>query len=200
MTLRILVTLQIVSCLSLYGQTPEQLCNQAIELSKKGQTEKAIEILKQAIEKDPGRKETYYVLGKAYLVNRDAENGEINFKRALEIDSTYVDPYDYLTLICYLRKDFEAGSRYFDKAIELESSVQRFLGRADLRGAAGDYQGAIDDCDRVIRIEPSNADVYVTRGNSRFGLKDKVGACADLGRAIELGKPKDAFYIKYCEQ
>ena len=82
MTLRILVTLQIIGCLSLYGQTPEQLCNQAIELSKKGQTEKAIEILKQAIEIDPGRKETDdNSLRKQSTLNKTTLNNQVVFDK-----------------------------------------------------------------------------------------------------------------------
>jgi tetratricopeptide (TPR) repeat protein len=85
------------------------------------------------------------------------------------------------------------------KSLSIQPTVTRLQGRADIKGMMKDYYGAIQDCDEILKIHPENANAYFTRGNSKFGLRDKEGACADLRRAIELGKTKDSFFIKYCE-
>jgi tetratricopeptide (TPR) repeat protein len=199
MTSRLLLTFLLIGYGLANGQTTNQLNDQALELAKNGQIKKALDRIDKSIKLDSKKKETYLSQGLIYFTDNDYENSEISFKRCLDLDSTYVEPYDYLAAIYFKRKSYRHGLIFLDKAIQLEPTVKRLQGRADLRGMTHDYQGTVDDCDAIIRLEPTNANAYFTRGNAKFGLRDKEGACADLKRAIELGKPKDSFFIKYCE-
>lgn len=199
MTSRLLLTLLLIGFGTTYGQTADQLNNQALELAKSGQIKKALEKIEISIKLDEKKKETYLTQGLIYIANNDYLNSKVSFKKCLELDSTYVEPYDYLAAIHFGQKDYKGGVTFLDKAISLDPTVKRLQGRADLKGMAQDYQGAIDDCNEIIKIEPKNANAYFTRGNAKFGLRDKEGACADLKKAIELGKPKDSFFTKYCE-
>jgi tetratricopeptide (TPR) repeat protein len=49
-----------------------------------------------------------------------------------------------------------------------------------------DFQGAIEDYDRAIQVEPNYAIAYNNRGNVRFELGDKPRAIEDYNRAIQL--------------
>lgn len=58
----------------------------------------------------------------------------------------------------------------------------------------GDYQGALQDYDEAIRLNPERTDAYVSRGNTKFALNDNKGAIADYDEAIRL---KPAFTDAY---
>ncbi len=62
-----------------------------------------------------------------------------------------------------------------------------YLDRAAARADAGDYLGAVSDCDVAIRLDPTNEVAYVCRGNFRFlGPGDIDAAAADFDEAIRL--------------
>jgi len=183
----------------LYGQTTDELNAKATEYAKAGEMKKALKEIDRSLKLDPNKKETYLTAGLINFVNKDFEKAESNWSKAIQIDSFYVDAFDYLAAVYFELKDFKRGLIYLDRAIELQPTIRRFQGRADLRGMARDYQGTIEDCNEILRLEPSNAKAYSTRANAKFGLKDRDGACSDLRKAIELGMPRDSFYIKYCE-
>ncbi|WP_051410946.1 tetratricopeptide repeat protein [Synechococcus sp. CC9616] len=56
---------------------------------------------------------------------------------------------------------------------------------------AGNYQGAIDDFNKAIEINPQDADAYNNRGGAKIELGDYQGAIDDWSKAIEIN-PKDA--------
>jgi tetratricopeptide (TPR) repeat protein len=184
---------------NLKAQTTDELNQQAIEFSKRGDSKRALDNIDRSLKIDPRKKETYFTYGGILLGKNDLKAAEEKLLRAIELDSSYAEPYDYLSIIYYQSNDLTRTLMCFDKSISIEPTVQRLQGRADIKGMLRDYEGAIRDCDEIIRTEPQNPSAFFTRGNSKFGLKDKDGACADLTRAIELGRPKDAFFSKYCE-
>ena len=49
-----------------------------------------------------------------------------------------------------------------------------------------DYEGAIIAFDRVIELDPNNADAYAARGAAKGWLKDYKGAIADCDKAIAI--------------
>ena len=63
--------------------------------------------------------------------------------------------------------------------------------RGFAKNTSGDYQGAIDDCTKAIKIDQNNADAWSNRGNAKNNLDDHQGAIDDFTKAIEL-EPKGA--------
>ena len=63
--------------------------------------------------------------------------------------------------------------------------------RGDCKADLGDNQGALDDYNSAIKIEPEYAYAYVTRCETRLALRDKSGALRDCDTAIRLS-PNDA--------
>ncbi|WP_137666513.1 tetratricopeptide repeat protein, partial [Sphaerospermopsis reniformis] len=52
----------------------------------------------------------------------------------------------------------------------------------------GDKQGAIDDYNQAIKINPNYANAYIGRGNVRDDLGDKQGAIKDFQTAANIYK------------
>ena len=60
-----------------------------------------------------------------------------------------------------------------------------------------DYQGALDDCNKAIDINPKHYPSYQKRGESKQMLGDKIGADEDIKTGKEIkSKYKNAFDTK----
>ncbi|HWT06455.1 MAG TPA: tetratricopeptide repeat protein, partial [Xanthomonadales bacterium] len=58
--------------------------------------------------------------------------------------------------------------------------------RGDCKADLGDNEGALDDYNSAIKIEPEYEYAYVTRCETRLALRDKSGALRDCDAAIRL--------------
>jgi hypothetical protein len=58
------------------------------------------------------------------------------------------------------------------------------------------YQDAINDCSKIIEINPKNVDAYFMRGILRIDFGDTKNGCLDLSKAGELGDLKAYEAIK----
>lgn len=64
----------------------------------------------------------------------------------------------------------------------------------------GDNQGAIQELDNAIKLNPQNADAYYWRAVAKCYLSDNAGCCADYEKAAKLGHPSAADMVqKYCK-
>ena len=58
----------------------------------------------------------------------------------------------------------------------------------------GDYQRAVADFDRAIKLNPKNYDAYNKRGTALYELKEYQRAIADFSQAIKLNFNSDISY------
>jgi tetratricopeptide (TPR) repeat protein len=69
------------------------------------------------------------------------------------------------------------------------------FGSAAQKYQQGDYQGALSDYNRLIKIAPRSANAYYNRGLIKASkLQDDRGALADYNRAIQIKPSYDAAY------
>ena len=54
----------------------------------------------------------------------------------------------------------------------------------------GKYEQAIDEYQKVIEIDPKGSEAYLYRGNAKYKIGDKKGACKDY-KSISLGDIND---------
>jgi len=87
---------------------------------------------------------------------------------------------------------WKSALKDYDRAIELAPDfISAILNRGSLKDENGDYSGAILDYNTVIKISKNDTKhlqrAYFNRGNSKYNIKDKNGACEDWQKAKELG-------------
>ena len=73
------------------------------------------------------------------------------------------------------------------------NDVKGYMLRSDIYWSRGnvyeyerDYERAIDDCNKVIELEPANAEAYAKRGRAYNSLKNYGRALKDINHAIQL--------------
>ena len=62
-----------------------------------------------------------------------------------------------------------------------------FITGVYVKDKLGDIQGAIEDYNKAIEINPKYAEAFYNRGIAKFTIGDKEGACSDWRKAGELG-------------
>lgn len=87
-----------------------------------------------------------------------------------------------------------------DKAVnEVKGGNNRaatLVNRADIRLRFSDYQGAVDDSEQGIALNPEIAVAYLNRGAGLIGLKRYAEAIPSLDKAIAMGtsRPQLAYF------
>ena len=93
----------------------------------------------------------------------------------------------------------EVDASVYEEADALRHKIAR---SADLitscwkKKNAGNYKGAIVDCDEAIKIYPQNVYAFTERGNAKYFLGDLKGACTDWRKSLELGEKETAKRVK----
>jgi tetratricopeptide (TPR) repeat protein len=83
-------------------------------------------------------------------------------------------------------KRFQEATAAYTKSIELKPSYFAYFKRGDTRFQLGDFQGAFDDANQAVSLQPENGLGYYTRGLAYNRLKNTQAAIADLDKCIEL--------------
>src|SRR5215470_3596702 len=79
-----------------------------------------------------------------------------------------------------------------------QTSAVDYFNRGVVEKADGDFDGAIGDYTRAIKLDPKYAAAYSNRGNAKQAKGDLDGAIADCSRAIELDPKFAAAYFHRC--
>jgi tetratricopeptide (TPR) repeat protein len=96
----------------------------------------------------------------------------------------------------FARQDYKGAIAAYTEAIRLNPSnavkVAIYVNRAGARSNLGDHQGALNDANQAIQLDPKNVFAYMNRANARGNLGDHQGALNDANQAIQLD-PKNVF-------
>ena len=95
----------------------------------------------------------------------------------------------------YLDKEYSRAQDSLDVAIKsYPDSARSFLIRSCIKAYMHNYDGAIDDCGKAIKLKPDYAEAYNERGKCKFSLND-ADAVKDFNKAVELDSTyAEAYY------
>ena len=69
-------------------------------------------------------------------------------------------------------------------------TFEDYWGSATAKQDLKDFKGAIIDCDKAIKINPNDNNIYFYRGILKSEIKDYQGAIADYSKAIDIDTGK----------
>ena len=73
--------------------------------------------------------------------------------------------------------------------------VNAYNSRGNVKNNLGDQRRAIQDCNKAIKLDPKNSDLYLLRGLAKANLDDHRGAIQDYNKAIELNPEDTLTYL-----
>jgi tetratricopeptide (TPR) repeat protein len=153
-------------------------------------TIQAIQLLTQAISKEPTNPEWYSYRGLA-KTRSAPEEALVDVSKAIELNDAFALAYMLRANIRYNRLDYAGAMPDYTRAIELKPDFKEaYFNRADAKAGLGDYRSAVKDYSKVIEMQPDYEDAYFNRGVVRLKLKDAVTALEDFKKCIELN-PKN---------
>jgi curved DNA-binding protein CbpA len=95
-------------------------------------------------------------------------------------------------------RDYPGAIAAFGRAIALHSeSVEAYLGRCRANEELKNDRAILDDCYRLLQIDPQLAQAYYHQGRARFRLGYLQGAVDSYTHAIAL---RETFALAYCQR
>ncbi len=177
---------------------------------------KALFFYNKIIEIDPYETNSYIFIGWIKFSNNDYNGSIIEYSKALEINPKILYAYINRGLAKMELKDYKGAVSDFDEAIlvysdssnikytvEVKEIYKRisvntinsaykfdisliYVNRAVSKMKNKDYQGATEDCNKAMELNPNLIEAYNTRGNIKIETEDYEGAFKDFNAAIEI--------------
>lgn len=131
----------------------------------------------------------------AYYVNRgvarfergDKEGAALDYETALRHDPDNSLATHNLAHIKSLGGDKAAAEKLLSESISKNEKLPYPRAeRGYQRLQNGDYKGALEDYNEVVRLEPNDPENYLNRGLVKEKMKDLAGALADYSHALKL--------------
>lgn len=128
--------------------------------------ENSVNLLTEAIEKDPSFKLAYASRGSAHLKLDNLKEAIQDFDRAIELDETYSKAYHLRGLAREKIGEHESAKADFDRAIELDPEYgAAYYSRATLLAKMGQENLAVDDMEMVTHLTNRNIEEFANENN-----------------------------------
>lgn len=167
-----------------YSRALEQL---AVTKHQMGRSNEALELLNEAMDKDPGDATIYHALGQIYAAKGELDLAGENFARVVEyLPDNAVARQNYGTNL-FLRGRADEAVVQLRKALELDASfMQTRFYLAQALEAAGDLDEAASTYEDLLAAAPRFAMAYPAAANLLAQRGDAAAAIALLRRGYEL--------------
>jgi tetratricopeptide (TPR) repeat protein/S1-C subfamily serine protease len=151
----------------------------------------AITALQQAVKSQPDFVPAWNNLSAVYRESNQLDKALAAINQAIQLQPNNPNLYNEKYGVLSNLKRYREAEVAINKAIELSPRAGFYINRGVVRNELGDKQGAIDDYNQAIKINPNYAQAYYNRGIVRNELGDKPGAIDDYTLAIKIN-PNDA--------
>ncbi|MFN6197618.1 MAG: tetratricopeptide repeat protein, partial [Dolichospermum sp.] len=157
-----------------------------LALGRSGKYPEAITALQQAVQSQPDFVPAWYNLSVVYRDSNQLDKALAAINQAIQLQPNNPNLYNQKCAILSDLKRYKEAAAAINKAIELSPRAAFYNNRGIVRDDLGDKQGAIDDYNQAIKINPNYAQAYYNRGKVRDELGDKPGAIDDFNQAIKI--------------
>ena len=140
---------------------------------QKGELDKALFYYSKSIEIDKKFALGYQGSGDIYRLQKKWDLALENSKKAIEMNSLLPSAYSSLGWIYLYQQNIEEAKKQFDRALNMSShtDIKALIGTAGIRMYRGDFQGALDEADRIKKLKSQSylgymieSDIYRTEG------------------------------------
>jgi tetratricopeptide (TPR) repeat protein len=151
-----------------------------------------------ALKIDPNNAATHEYIGNLYSRKSDYAKAESSFNKVVELAPFYTSGYAGRAGIYIAMKDYDRALADLDKVVAINAKNESnkdwsysvaigYADRCQLRGLRGEYDLALEDCNKALSFEPTYDSALVNRGEIYTYKKDFTRALADLNAAVETG-------------
>ncbi|MFK7806268.1 MAG: tetratricopeptide repeat protein [Saprospiraceae bacterium] len=154
-----------------------------------GHLEKAKTYLDKAISLQEGLTKAYFERAVLSKKLGDPESALEDYERVIDMNGkNYMEAYINRGLTKKMLGDYNGAITDIEQAIkEFPDQPELYKNRGNLNLIFGLQRNAIDDYSRAIKLDANYAEAYYNRAIAFFQLFDRISACADLDKSIELG-------------
>jgi tetratricopeptide (TPR) repeat protein len=169
--------------------------NRGIGWMRKGDVDRAITDLTQAIRVDPGYAKAYNARGAAFGKKHEPDRAFADFDRAIELDPSLAPAYSNRGSAFADKGELDRAIADANAAIRINPNYARaYAVRGRAYAQKGEPDRALPDLDQAIGLDARFAPAYNARGLVYRNRGDKGRALSDFDEAIRLDPSLGAAY------
>jgi tetratricopeptide (TPR) repeat protein len=154
---------------------------------ERGDTMRAIAVLRAVARIDPDYLWGFWKLGRLYRYMGKLDSAEVYLKRANKVDPSDTDVYDELALVYLARGDTTRAIAEGRASVRADSEYTTgFIRLAQLYRGEGELDSATACLTRAIEIDSSSAWAHGEFALVRLARKDTAGAVSELHAALRI--------------
>jgi tetratricopeptide (TPR) repeat protein len=162
---------------------------------ERGENEKALADLSEAIRLDPDRSAYFSNRGIVYDRLEEYDRAISDYNEGLRRDPMDAQTYSYRGRAYRAEKDYDQAIKDFNQALRLDPQLaDAYFHRGNTYKAKKEYSQAARDYSEAIRLDPNWPDPYFNRANAYRANKEYDRAVSDYRQVIRLDREDaDAF-------
>ena len=174
--------------------------NRAFAKGISGDHQGAIADYNKAIVIDPQNAQSYQGRGIEKILLGNKKGACEDWNRALSLgNKNTVRMFEEMDLAwCINKSGVNLSTINRSLSEQSRDSISYYNNGVD-KAMKGDYQGAINDFDLALSLNPKFADAYMNRGTAKKKLGDYKGAISDLNTTIEINPSDPIAYTNRCD-
>jgi len=148
---------------------------------------KAMELLKKAIEVQPKNTRALHNLGTAYKELGKLKEAINYYKKVLQIDPKHTNAHYNLGLVFYKLNEFKTAKIYLKKTVEIQNNFAlAFFCLANVHVELKEFNDAVSCYQKAIEINPNLASAHNNLGLVYRGLDDFKNATSHYEKTIQI--------------
>ncbi len=165
------------------------LCSIALE-----ENQEAISYLDSAIYYDTKEADFHVEKGKAFAQLGDKDSAQKSYEKALELNP---DHFLASQLMAFLSQNLDetALEELTTAIMKSPKNPEPFKQRGYFRLMKSDPEGAIEDFDEVLLLDPGDIETMYFRGKANASLKEWYRAETDYSNSLEIGGPNAEAFL-----
>ena len=166
-----------------------------LSYGQRGDYDRALEDMQQAVRLEPSSAEAYYWRGLAYAFKHEYELAIRDFDRAAELRPGHALTHLNRGVAHFRQQAYDRALFDLDRAVELDPDYALgYYHRGLTRFFLSSYEQAIADLGAAIQRDPDDAEAYFWRGNTYLENGDYELAVRDYESTIQLAPDHAAAY------